>query len=437
MARFTQNKSGKWSRRDVLKMGTAGLAGLAIGSRSSNVLAAFQGQETFKYPNWQWGEAIVGDWHRDRVKEFEQENPNFKVEMTQIASSDFETTILTQIAGGTVPDILPAFTNMIPRLVAEDMLEPLDAYLEKAAYKADILPSIKVSVRDGKTYGIPQTMSPQSLLYNPDLLEKAGVTKVPTTVEELFDACKQVKEKTGEWGYAVPTKTSDVQWAYIVTMQWIIGFGSNWSNADGTITANAPQNKEALEWVQKFLDGGVSPLGLDVLTCRNLFADGKAAFMIDGPWVLTLVKSKNADLYKRIGYAVSPTPTHAAITGGAFWTVPKDAQHKEATYKLLDIINKPDAQRAWLENTVQIPGTVVKPSEAFLKENPWVSTMIEVAAKYPAGLGYAAPGYEVYAAEFRKLAADHVAMIWAKQKSVSEALDEAQKALEEWAKTKK
>jgi multiple sugar transport system substrate-binding protein len=326
---------------------------------------------------------------------------------------------------------------MVPRLVAEDMLEPLDAYLETAAYKADILPSIKVSIRDGKTYGIPQTMSPQSLLYNPDLLEKAGVTKVPTTVEEFFDACKQVKEKTGEWGYAVPTKTSDVQWTYIVTMQWIIGFGSNWSNADGTITANAPQNKEALEWVQKFLDSGVSPLGLDVLTCRNLFAEGKAAFMIDGPWVLTLVKSKNADLYKRIGYAISPTPTHAAITGGAFWTVPKDARNKEAAYKLLSIINKPDAQRAWLENTVQIPGTVVKPSEAFLKENPWVPTMIEVAAKYPAGLGYAAPGYEVYAAEFRKLAADHVATIWAKQKTVSEALDEAQKALEAWAKTKK
>jgi len=384
-----------------------------------------------------WGEAIVGDWFKARVKELETKFPYIKVDMTQIASAEFEDKIVTQLAAGDAPDILPVFTNMLPRLVALNQLEPLDPWLDKAAFKKDLLPSIKVAVYDGKTYGIPLTMSPQSLLYNQDLLDKAGIKKLPETPQEFFDAAKLVKEKTGAWGYAMPTKTSDVLLSYILTMQWIIGFGSDWSKPDGTITANDPRNKEALTWIQKFLDADLSPKGLDAPTNRNLFAEGKVGFMIDGPWVLMNVKAKNPELYKKVGYGISPTPTHAAITGGAFYTIPKGSKHKDDAWRFIEIANTPENQRRWLEDAVQIPGTSVLPSEAFLRENPWVKTMVEVAAKYPAGLGYAPPYYQVYAAEFRKIVIDYVGQIWAGQKTVDKALDELQKALEEWAKTKK
>lgn len=427
--------ANKWTRREFLKISGASAAALLF---STSLRRAWALQQTiFKYPSWMWEEGNVGLWHKARLAEFEAANPTFKVEATQIAAAEFEAKMVTQLAAGDAPDLMPAFTNMLPPLIAANQLDPLDEMLKTASYKDALLPSISVSQVDGKTYGIPLTMSPQSLLYNMELMEKAGVDKVPTTPEELFEAATKIKETTGEWGYAMPTKTSDVLLSYIVTMQWVIGFGSNWSQPDKTITANAPANKEALTWIQKFLDAELSPLGLDAPTVRNLFAEGKVGFLIDGPWVMTLVKGKDEALYKKVGYEISPTPTHAAITGGAFYVVPKGAAHKEAAYAYLEIINRPENQRAWLEDLVQIPGTSVQPSEQFLAENPWVAKMVEVAAKYPAGLGYAPPGYQVQAAQFRQIVIDHVAQIWAGSKSVNDALDECQIALEEWAKTLK
>jgi len=387
---------------------------------------------TFKYPSWMWEEGAVGEWHKARLAEFEEAYPHVEVQTTQIAAGDFESTILTQLAAGDAPDLLPVFTNMIPMLVAEGMLAPLDDYLASSDIKDSALPPIEVAVYDGKTYGIPLTMSPQSLLYNQKLLDEAGV-EVPTTIEEMYEAAKTVNEKTGAWGYAFNSDTSNVLQAYIVTMHWILGFGSDWSQPDGTITANAPENIEALTWLQRFIDDGLVPQGMDAPTIRRLFTEGKVAFLFDGPWVITQVKNDNPDLYPSVGYAVMPTPSHAAVTGGAFYVIPKDSPHKDDAWKYLEVINTPEAQRAWLEDLVQIPGTVVEPSEEFIEENPWVANMVEVAAQYPGGLGYAPPGYQVEAAEFRQIVIDHVAGVWAGTKSVEEALNELQVALEEWA----
>lgn len=425
--------SRKLSRRDMLKMSGAGVAALMLASRG--LLGRAQTEQAFnlKYPSWQWGEAGVGDWNKARAEELQAMYPHITVEQIQIASRDFETTILTQLAAGDAPDLLPAFTFMLPRLISEGLLEPLDAWLAAAPFKDAILPSVSIAQKNGMTYGLPMTMSPQGLIYNQKLMDEAGIQMVPTTVEELYEAAKIIKEKTGAWGYAAATNTADVLWSYIVTMQWIIGFGSDWSQPDGTITANAQPNKDALTWLQKFLNEGLSPQGFIPQDLRNLFAEGQVAFTIDGPWVLTNVKARNPELYPLTGYAPSPTPTRAGITGGAFYSIPADAEHKEEAWRLLEIMFSEENQRKYVEETVQVAGTNVEVSEAFLEENPWYPNVGDVAAKYAAGIGYLAPGYELYPAEFRKIAIDHVALIWSGQQSVEDALDQAQRTFEAWA----
>ena len=84
---------------------------------------------------------------------------------------------------------------------------------------------------------------------------------------------------------------------------------------------------------------------------------------------------------------------------------------------------------------MQIPGTVVEPSEAFLAEVPWAGTMAEIAAKYPGGIGYAPPGYEIQAAEFRQIVVDGLSRIYSGDMSVQEGLDALQSQLENWTKT--
>lgn len=395
--------------------------------------SAAQSSAPFKHPSWMWEEGNVGVWHKARRAEFEAKLPGVKVDGTLIPAPSFETTITTQMAAGDVPDLLPMFTSMLPPLMDADLLAPLDACIARSSFKDKLPASVAFAQRDGKTYGVPLTMSPQSLLYNKKLLDEAGVA-VPTTVEEFYRAAKAVKEKTGQWGYGFNNNLANGLHTYIVSMQWVIGLGADWSKPDRTITANDPRTVAAITWIKRFLDEGISPRGLDSTAVRTMFAEGKVGFLFDGPWVMTQVKGSNPALYPQVGFAAMPTPTKAAITGGAFYAIPKGSKRFDEACRYLEVINAEAAQREWLEKLVQIPGTTVQAGPDFLKENPWVATMTEVAAKYPGGLGYAPPGYTIHANEFRKIVVDHLSQIFSGQRSEKEALDTAQKALEAWAK---
>ncbi|MGE3876839.1 MAG: ABC transporter substrate-binding protein [Parvibaculaceae bacterium] len=404
---------------------------VAVSLLATTVAVSAQETYTFKYPAWYWEEGGVAPWSKGLIAAFEAANPHIKVEATLIPNTIYEQTITTQIAAGDVPDFMPAFTNMIAPMVDAGILAPLDECIAGSSFKNRILPAVRFAEIDGHIYGVPMTMSPQSLIYNKKLLDEAGVG-VPTTVQEFVAAAKAVKQKTGQWGYVFPNN-SDALFTYIISMQWLTGMGSDWSRADGTITANGPINVTVIGLIKSFLDEQLSPRGLDANSVRTIFAEGRAAFMIDGPWVITQIANSNPGLLSEIGFDLVPTPTHAAVTGGAFFVVPEASPHKADACKLLEIINDPVAQQRYLEDVLQIPGTKVEPSAELLAKYPWVGRMMEIAAKYPGGIGYAPPGYAVQAPEFRQIVADHLARIYAGEVSVQQGLDEAQVALEKWA----
>ena len=223
------------------------------------------------------------------------------------------------MAGGGAPDLAPVFTNMMPKLMRLGLLEPLDSYLETVEWKDNLLASQRVAQYQGKTYGVVLTASPNGLIYNKQLLDKAGVA-VPTTPEEMLEAARKVKQVTGEYGYGFATRTADVLEAYIPLMQWAIGFGGDFAK-EGVPTANDPKTIEGLTFLKKFFDEGLTPKGLDGPMLRKMFVEGKIAMLIDGPWAITYVKEVAPELYEHVGFAAPPTPTHAAITGGAFYTI--------------------------------------------------------------------------------------------------------------------
>ena len=397
-------------------------------------VAAAQEPYTFKFPSWMWEEGIVGEWNKSRVAAFEAANPGITVDKTLIPNTHYEQTVITQIAAGDVPDFMPVFTNMLAPMIDAGILAPMDECIAASGLGDRMLPSVSFAQVGGKTYGTPLTMSPQSLLVNTQLLEAAGV-EIPTNLDEFYAAAKAVKENTGEFGYGFPNDTASAIHVYINSMHWLIGMGSDWSQADGSITANDENAVAAITWIKRFLDEGLSPKGLGSKTVRQMFSDGKVAMMFDGPWVVSMVKTLNPDLVQHVTFEVMPTPTHAAITGGAFYVIPRDSAHKEDACKMLNVFYDAAAQQRYLEDLVQIPGTIVEPSAAFLEEVPWAGTMAEIAAKYPGGLGYAPPGYEIQAAEFRQIVVDALSRIYSGAVSVQEGLDDLQDQLENWSKT--
>jgi ABC-type glycerol-3-phosphate transport system substrate-binding protein len=400
----------------------------------SLAIGCAQAQDTnLNVPSWMWEEGNVGVWFKTNTAEFEAAE-GVKVTPTQIPAADFEKVVTTQIAGGAVPDLMTAFTSMLPPLIDAGTLAPLDQCITDGGFGDRILPSVSFAQVDGVTYGVPLTMSPWSVVVNKKLLADAGIAEMPKTVEELYEAAKVVKEKTGAYGYAFGNDMAAPLHVYINSMQWVLGFGSDWSQPDGTITANDPRNIEAIGWIKRFMDEGLAPIGLGVVQARDLFLDGKVAIMFEGPWLMTQVQSQKPEMMADIDFEVVPTPTHAAITGGAFYVIPAGSPNPDAACKLLTAYLSEDAQRAWLEGLL-IPGTKVQASPEFLANNAWVGKMADIAAQYPGGIGYAPPGYLIQAAEFRQMVVDALSEIYSGKASVEDGLNALQGKLENWKAT--
>lgn len=398
---------------------------------ASSLLLAAQ-QVNLRFPNWMFTEPGVKEWFFNGIAEFEALNPNIKVVTIAIPPGNYEDKLITEISAGIIPDVFPVFTNMLPKLINLGILEPLDKWLNKTDWKEDLIKLQDAAIKDGKTYGVVLTGSPHSFLVNKKILEEAGIESIPTTPDELFTAAKQIREKTGKFGFAFTNSSTEPLFMYIYAMHWVLGFGSDFSSPEGNPIINNPINVEAISFMKKLYDSGLVPKGIDTITMRRMFWNGEIAMMIDGVWTMTHIKAEMPDEYHNFTLEVIPTPTHAAITGGAFWTIPAQAKNKEAAWKLIDFFNSKEYQTRWVEDTMQIPGQIVETTPEFNEMHPWYSNMLYIAKNYGAGFGYAPPGLEVFANEFRKIVTDHLSDIYSGKKGVQTALDEAQAEVVEW-----
>ena len=114
-----KGNTSRLNRRAILQAG--GALGLGLALQPYGARFAGAQDATLNYPSWMLGEAGVGDYWKASVEEFQAQHPGVTLATTLIPSAEYEDKTFTQIAGGTTPDIYPVFTNMVPRLIAEDL----------------------------------------------------------------------------------------------------------------------------------------------------------------------------------------------------------------------------------------------------------------------------------------------------------------------------
>ena len=148
-----------------------------------------------------------------------------------------------------------------------------------------------------QVYGIPWMGHTMGLIYNKNLLDKAGVDPADITdLDALVLACEKVETSTDAMGIGlVGAEHNDVSW---MVNQFIYGFGGTLVSADGTkVTINSPQSIAALEFYRDSLGSHAQPswktdTGVEVM---DAFRNQSVAFEIEGPWGVTDIwKSDNS-----------------------------------------------------------------------------------------------------------------------------------------------
>src|SRR5690606_8246558 len=114
---------------------------------------------TLTYASWHLAEEVWGKSLKSAIAEFEQQNPDIKVQLQPVALGQRDVTLTTAIRAGRGPDVFQLDSNPIRQYIREGWVKDITPFLEKEggaqAFMQDFYPTIKEPVeKDGKVYGL-------------------------------------------------------------------------------------------------------------------------------------------------------------------------------------------------------------------------------------------------------------------------------------------
>jgi multiple sugar transport system substrate-binding protein len=239
----------------------------------------------------------------DIIAGFEDQNPDVSVNLEVQSWDNINDVVRTKVQAGEAPDILniDAFSGF----AKDELLYPAEDVLSEDTLNDFQDSFVENASLDGTMYGLPMIASARTLFYNKDLLAQAGVAAPPKTWEELLDAGKKVNALGGGvYGYGMPLGNEEAQ---AETSIWTFGAGGSWTDGT-TITANTPENVEAVAFMKRMIDEGATqpdPGATDRTPMLDVVIQGKIAMAVGLPPTIGQIEERNPGL----NYGTTPIPT--------------------------------------------------------------------------------------------------------------------------------
>lgn len=258
--------SNPFNRRSFL-ISSAGI--LALAACGSDDTSSGSGEKVeLVYRLWDEQQEIG---YKDVFAAFTQENPNITVRMEVLPWDQYWTKLTTELAGGKAPDVFWLTVDSFPDLAQSGTLAPLNDLLAEAkidlgAYHPNVVESYRF---EDEQFGMPKDMGIVGMLYNKNLVEKAGIempaelTWAPDgTGSFLETATKLTVDKAGKSGDSSGFDPATIkQWGFVSwnhsQTQWLNWIASNGGQAMdkpyGSFTFTDPKSVEALQFAHDLI----------------------------------------------------------------------------------------------------------------------------------------------------------------------------------------
>ncbi|MEV5506929.1 extracellular solute-binding protein [Streptomyces orinoci] len=248
------------------------------------------------------------------VKDFEAKYPKIKVDYVNVPFDQAQQKFKTAAATGKgAPDVLRSDVGWTPGFAQLGYLKDLTG-TPALEHTDDFLPGpLKNAAYQGKTYGVPEVTDTLGLLWNKELFAKAGITKPPATWQEVKDAAKKIKDKTGADGLGLNPDG-------YYSLPFLYGENSDLVDVDKKqITLADAASRKGIETAVDLIKSGAAPkpAGTDGYnTLKTDFKNGKLSMLIDGPWATKEIFGGDA-FKQHDNLGIAPVPAGSTGTAGA------------------------------------------------------------------------------------------------------------------------
>lgn len=286
---------------------------------------------------WTWDSTLPRT-----IEGFEKENPNITVKAVNAGTNKDEYTALDNAlaAGSGAPDLVQIEYYALPQYALSGNVKNI-ADLGASDYKDFYTPGTwsSVNIKDG-VYALPIDSGPMAFFYNKEVFDKAGVTEMPTTWDQFYEAAKKIRA-TGSY---ITSDSGDA--GFYDSMVWQAGghpFKTDGENVTVDLTGDAGAKKFTEFW-QKMIDEDLvdtKTVGWSDDWNRSL-GDGSIASLLTGAWMPYNLLSGAPDAAGKWRVAQMPTweegGTENSENGGSSLAIPKTTSDEKtaAAYKFME-----------------------------------------------------------------------------------------------------
>src|SRR5215208_1865750 len=291
----------------------------------------------------------------------QQEHPGTTVEIRRygVSGSEFFDTLVQQIRGGDVPDVLHLGGDRIGELADAGLIAPLDVYLKSWPDWQYYSPAVRegVSYRS-QVWGIPYGLDTRFLYFRRDVFEQAGLGAdwQPKNVADVLAAATRVRQARRDVTpyalYAGPNGGSGT--ANHGFLPLLFAFGGALKDARGNWIGTSAAIRKALAfYASAYQEAKVVPPEVATtprawVGLRERLGDGRLAMLFEGGWVYGGWAAKDkAGTEKDIGYLLFPTETSGpsfTIGGpGTCWLIAAASQNKDLAWEYIVTWNNREA----------------------------------------------------------------------------------------------
>lgn len=357
---------------------------------------------------------IVNYWHIHTGSEAKVEDELIaaynasqdKYEVVGLSMND-QQKLIVAMSGNEGPDVIFSSNSNLTTYYFNGLLYNLQEFIDREEIDLSqwTEKSLESCTFDGDLYAMPESGGAQiAMYYNIDLLNAAGYSEPPTTMEEMFEMAEKITtvDANGDidvLGYPLFPLASARQ-------ELIYAYGGRWWDDEENLTPQSQgiidslnknvefRKKYGMEQVQAF----IGTANTNRYTEQDMFFTGKQAFRFDGAWLSTMIAENNPDL--NYGIALVPgTEAHPEDLGVSRYesgtlAMPINAVNKEGAWDFIRFCSGAEGSK------IMCLGRGVVPARHDLMEDedilaiPGISQFIEAskldnAVNYPKIADYA------------------------------------------------
>ncbi len=258
------------------------------------------------------------------VKQFNAEHKG-KITVVSQTTADWpslQAKIRTEISVGSAPDVF--LYNFNPSDLSLEKygstkLINWTPYLKadpawKATFTSQDLNNVTFN---GDTVAIPDDQSSAVIYYRKDLFAKAGISSFPTTWTQFWADAKKLQQK----GITpIALETADDAWYSMNALSYLAVADGGTGAYHATHLSTAPMVSAAASLKQLFAYAPKNAVGANYAVASADFLDGKAAMVIDGPWLISSIQQDIPHYCSNVAVAAGPTNGNSTEQPGTIVT---------------------------------------------------------------------------------------------------------------------